>query len=322
MTGPPPGPAAGPPAGSPGGSPGGLPAAVTAMAQRGPAWAHWVDGLPAAQRGVLEEWSLQRDGAPQHGHCSLVQPVRTASGRPAVLKLGFPHDESAHEHLALQHWHGTGAVQLLRADPRRDALLLERLHPESLTEVGDLEACETVAALYGRLHRAPLPQLRRLSTLLVRWREQLAAVPRQAPVPHRLVQQAAGIARDFATDPATDDRLLHGDLHYDNVLAGHREPWLVIDPKPIAGDPHYEPAPMLWNRWDEVVASGDVRDAVRRRFHTLVDTGGLDEHRARDWAVLRVVLNAVWELRDTPPGQAPDRHVLTVSVSVAKAVQG
>ena len=43
---------------------------------------------------------------------------------------------------------------------------------------------------------------------------------------------------------------------------------------------------MLWNRWDEVVATGDVRDAVRRRFHTIVDAAGLDEDRARDWVVL------------------------------------
>jgi streptomycin 6-kinase len=239
-----------------------------------------------------------------------------------VLKLGFPDDESAHEHLALQHWHGAGAVQLLRADPHRRALLLERLHRESLTEVGDVEACETVAGLYRRLHRPPLPQLRRLSALLVRWQEQLASVPRHAPVPHRLVQQATGIARDFAADPATDGHLLHGDLHDGNVLAGDREPWLVIDPKPIAGDPHYEPAPMLWNRWDEVGASGDVRDAVRRRFHTLVDVAESDEDRARDWVVLRVVLNAVWELQDTAPGAAPDREWMTANVSVAKAVQG
>ena len=299
-----------------------LPPAVTAMARRGPEWARWVDGLPALQREVVDEWALRPEGSPQHGHCSLVQPVRTASGRPAVLKLGFPDEESALEHLALQHWHGDGAAQLLRADPRRQALLLERLHPETLGEVGDVEACETVAALYARLHRRPLPQLRRLSDLLDRWQQQLAAVPPQAPVPHRLVQQAASLARDLATDPATDGALLHGDLHYDNVLAGDREPWLVIDPKPVAGDPHYEPAPMLWNRWDEVVASGDVRDAVRRRFHTLVDAAGLDEERARDWVVVRVVLNAVWEVRDTPAGRQPDQHVLTVSISVAKAVQG
>ena len=31
--------------------------------------------------------------------------------------------------------------------------------------------------------------------------------------------------------------LVHGDLHYANVLAADREPWLVIDPQPLSGDP-------------------------------------------------------------------------------------
>ena len=48
-------------------------------------------------------------------------------------------------------------------------------------------------------------------------------------------------------------------------------------------------------RWSP---SGDVRDAVRRRFHTLVDAAGLDEDRARDWVVVRMVLNAHWAIED------------------------
>jgi hypothetical protein len=38
--------------------------------------------------------------------------------------------------------------------------------------------------------------------------------------------------------------------------------------------------------------------------------------------VLRVVLNAVAALRGSSAGELPDQRVLTVSVSVAKAVQG
>jgi streptomycin 6-kinase len=34
--------------------------------------------------------------------------------------------------------------------------------------------------------------------------------------------------------------LLCTDLHADNILAALRAPWLVIDPKPYAGDPAYD----------------------------------------------------------------------------------
>ena len=105
--------------------------------------------------------------------------------------------------------------------------------------------------------------------------------------------------------------VVHGDLDYRNVLAADREPWLVIAPKPMNGDPHYELAPMLWNRWDEL--AGNIRDGVRRRFYTLVDAAGLDEERARAWVVVRVVQEATRELAN-PTG-------LTKYVALAKAVQ-
>ena len=294
-----------------------LPDGVLEMAQRDEHWAGWVDALPATSQSLLEDWQLTLDGPPQHGYCSLVLPVRTPGRRPAMLKVGFPEAESEHEHLALRRWAGRGAVRLLGADPHRSALLLERLYSEDLTAMDDLEACEVVAGLYGHLHVPAIPQLRLLSEETARWAGYFSVVPRSAPVPHRLVEQSRAIARDFAADPDTDGVLVHTDLHYENVLAADREPWLAIDPKPLSGDPHFEPAPMLWNRWEEVTATGDVRGAVRRRFHILVDAAGLDEDRARDWVVLRHVLNVVDELRSPEP----DQEWITAGVTVAKAVQ-
>ena len=80
------------------------------------------------------------------------------------------------------------------------------------------------------------------------------------------------------------------------MLAAAREPWLVIDPKPMSGDPAYEVAPMLWNRWDEVMASGDPRTAILDRMFTLVDGAGLDEDRVRAWVTVRMMVNAQWAL--------------------------
>ncbi len=291
------------------------------MARRGPDWADWVDRLPGLVADLLEEWELTTDGWMMHGFVALVVPVRTVGGRAAVLKVSFPDEESEHEHLALQHWGGRGAVTLLRADPHRSAMLLERLQPERLQEAWDLEACEVVAGLYGRLHVPALPQLRSLSMYVARWAGELEALPRNAPLPRRLVEQAISLSRDFAADPASTGTMIHGDLHYANVMASDREPWLAIDPKPMSGDPHYEPAPMLWNRFEEL--EGDVRNGVRRRFHALVDHGGLDEHRARDWVVVRMLNNACWRLQDDPEVQriTPTDEYLTMCIAVAKAVQ-
>jgi streptomycin 6-kinase len=293
-----------------------LPAGVRAMAVRGPEWPAWVDALPKVAQRQLEEWELTPDGEPTHGFCSIVLPVRARGGAPAVLKIGFPYVESEHEHLALRRWGGDGAVRLLRAEPHHRALLLERLHRGNLNALRDVAACEVVAGLYRRIHVPALPQLRTLTSYVERWTADLAALPRSAPVPRRLVEQAISLGRDLGSDQASISTVIHGDLHYENVLAADREPWLVIAPKPMNGDPHYEVAPMLWNRWDEF--AGDVREGVRRRFHALVDAASLAEDRVRAWVVVRMVHNAMWELKDSPDA---NQAWLTTCVAVAKAVQ-
>jgi streptomycin 6-kinase len=293
-----------------------LPAAVRAMAARGPEWTAWVDDLPSVTQSHLEQWELRIDGEPTHGSGSIVLPVRTSDGAPAVLKISFPDAESEHEHLVLRRWGGDGAVRLLRADPRRRAILLERLRPQNLDTRPDDEACEVVAGLYRRIHVPAMPQLRSLASYLERSTSDFEALPRSAPIPRRLVEQAIVLSRDLVDAPARSDSVVHGDLNYESVLAADREPWLVIAPKPMNGDPHYELAPMLWHRWDEL--TGHIRDGVRRRFYTLVDVAGFDEERARAWVVVRVVREAIRELSN---GAYANPTRLTKYVALAKAVQ-
>jgi streptomycin 6-kinase len=81
-------------------------------------------------------------------------------------------------------------------------------------------------------------------------------------------------------------------MHYHNVLAGEREPWLVIDPKVMRGDAEFGLAPLLWRRLGE--AGGPA--GLRRRFDALVDEAGLDAQLARGWTLLRAVDYQLWGL--------------------------
>lgn len=301
-----------------------IPPGLDEQRDGGPAWAAWLDRLPRLTTELVEEWALTLDGAAMHGACSLALPVRTEDDEPAVLKITFDgDDESEHEHLALQRWGGVGAVRLLRADPRRRALLLERLYTENLVGRWDVEACEVIAGLYADLHVPAPPQLRLVTTYVARWAAALADMPRGAPIPRRLVEQTLSLVDDLVSDPASVGTMIHGDLHQENVLAADRAPWLAIDPKPMSGDAHYEIAPVLWNDWEQV--RDDVRSGVRRRFHTLVDAAGLDEERARDWVVVRMIINAHWSIEDAQrlgqPLGADDHEWITRCIAIAKAVQ-
>lgn len=284
------------------------------MTLKGPEWTRWTESLPKLTAGLVDDWQLRVDGTPKSGFCSVVQPVRTKDGTPAMLKVGFPDDESEHEHLALRRWGGHGTVRLLKADPYRRAILLERLRDQDLTTIPDTAACLEIAKLYRQIHVPAMPALRSLTSYIERWTHDLTMLPRGAPIPHRLVEQAISQGRNLISDNK-NDTVIHCDLHYQNVLAADREPWLVIDPKPVNGDPHYEVAPMLWNRWDEITS--DVREGIRRRFYTLIDAAELDEDRARAWAVVRMVHNAMWSVQDDPT----DHEWLTKCIAIAKAVQ-
>jgi streptomycin 6-kinase len=182
-----------------------------------------------------------------------------------------------------------------------------------------------VAGLYPRLHVPAPGRLRPLTHHVERWTDAMVDLGDELPVPRRLVGQAASLARSFLTDEGSTGTLVHTDLHYENVLAAAREPWLVIDPKPVSGDPHYEVGPLLWNRWPEVVRSGRVREEVRRRFHTVVDAAGLDEERVRDWVVVRAMHDASWAVQDARRARRTlspaERDRITVLITVAKAVQ-
>jgi len=272
----------------------------------------WVRRLPSLVAEGLQRWGLTRDGAARHGECALVLPVRR-DGEPAALKLTWPHHEARTEHLALRHWGGRGTVRLLAADPASWTLLLERLDAtRDLSGESVDDACATIGDLLRQLDRPAITAVPRLSAYAARLAVELQDAP--AAIPRRIAGQARSLARDLALDDGVDARLLHTDLHYANVLAGCRAPWLAIDPKPMAGEAAYEVAPALWNRWNEAVASGDVRAHLRRRLAVICERAGIDPDRARSWTLVREVDKAVDAVRDG------DMERVTAAVTVVKAM--
>jgi streptomycin 6-kinase len=249
--------------------------------QFGEEGAEWLSGLPALTGSCLARWDLTVDGPLMHGVCALVVPVRRPAGEPAVLKVTWPHDEARHEALALSLWDGDGAVRLFAHDDDVWALLLERLDPAvTLRHAPIDEALTVVTGMIERLDRPAPAVVRHLRDNAARWVRELQA-ENDGVVPGELVCQAVAYCRELG--PSAGNRLVNEDLHYDNVLRGYREPWLVIDPKPIAGDREFGLIPLLWNRFDEVMAAGGLA--------AVAEAAGLDPALARKWTFVRAVDN-------------------------------
>ncbi len=281
--------------------------AVSQADDNGAAGRAFIDALPARAADFLQRWGLKLDGPSMYGRCALVLPVLRADSTPAALKLQLLDDESAGEAAALRAWSGAGAVRLLECEEETGTLLLERLdsarHLSQAGAVADSrEAVRILAELLARLTARPAPEgLRRLGDIMARMLDGVdgAVASLADDRERRLLRDCAAAVREVADEPG--DRLLHWDLHYDNVLAGEREPWLAIDPKPLAGDPGFELLPALWNRFDPA--------EVVWRFDLMTRVLGLDRERARAWTLGRVLQNSLWNVARE---EALDPRLVTV----------
>jgi streptomycin 6-kinase len=247
----------------------------------------WVAKLPTLATKACSRWRLTPDGALMNGFCAVVLPVRQADGHPAVLKLTWIDAETRHEPLALRLYDGNGVVRLLDHDEELGALLLERLdHTHTLDDEPIEQAISVIGSLLRRhRHLKAPPQMRRFESEL----EDHPAIPRTL----------LDAAREVATRPM-GTTLVNEDPHYQNVLRGDREPWLMIDPKPLSGDPEYCAIALLRNRFDEL----DGRKGLTDRFLALCDAGELDVAKARDWTLYRAVANWSWYQKEGMPDMA------------------
>jgi len=207
--------------------------------------------------------------------------VTTADGEQAVLKVQLPHRESEHEAAALELWDGDGAIRLLDCEPEEHALLLERCVPGTpLSAAGAETALDVFVELLPRLWKPAGAPFRPLAEEAAWWLGSLEASTEFEP---GLLGAALEALRELPPTQG-EEVLLHQDLHGDNVLAAEREPWLAIDPKPLAGEREFGIAPIV--RSFEL---GHSRRDVLRRFDRLTADLGLDRDRARGWTIAQAL---------------------------------
>ncbi|WP_371661591.1 aminoglycoside phosphotransferase family protein [Streptomyces sp. NBC_00280] len=278
--------------------------AAAQLKYNGEAGRAFITALPTRTNDFLDRWNLRVDGRAMHGVTALVLPVLRPDDTPAVLKLQLLDDESEGEPTALRIWNGDHAVRLLDHDPTTGTMLLERLdHTRMLSHHPDAhEATLVIADLLTHLTAIPAPPgIRRLGDIATAMLDEAPQALHQIPDPETrtLLKDCTAALREVAPDPG--DRLLHWDLHDENVLAATRAPWLAIDPKPLAGDPAFDLWPAINNRFDP--------DDIIWRFDALTDTLTLDRERARAWTLARVLQNALWNIKDGDPLAEPDLEI-------------
>jgi streptomycin 6-kinase len=226
---------------------------------------------------LVERWQLELGEPYAPGAAGHAVRATLPDGTPAVLKISTPHREAEQEADALERWDGDGAVRLLARDDERHAMLLERCEPGTFLSESQ-SALDVLIGLLPRLWKNA-DGFHTLADEAALWAEYL---PREC-ADRSLLEPALHYIRELASTQG-EQVLVNQDLHGENVLAAEREPWLVIDPKPLCGEREFAAASIV--RSFEL---GHSKRDVLQRLDRLCAELDLDRGRALGWTVAQTV---------------------------------
>ncbi len=244
----------------------------------------------------MQRWQLQPDGQAFETHSSLLMPVRY-QGAAAMLKIAREQEEKFGG-LLMCWWQGEGAARVLAW--HQDGILLERAQgrlslAQMVRDGEDRQATAILCQVVARLHapRAePLPELIPLD----QWFNSLWPA---AQAHGGMLRLSATVAAELLTSPR-EQRVLHGDIHHDNVLDFAERGWLAIDPKRLYGERAFDYANIFCNPNYGIATDPDI---FLCRVEQVCRLAGLDRQRLLRWILAWAGLSAAWFMED---GEAAD----------------
>lgn len=244
----------------------------------------WVDALPEHIHRVRIKWNLEL-GQPivEHTTCSYVAPCTIDGSKEAILKIGLPHPEAAHEMDALQLLDGNPTIHLLAFDLPSGAMLLEKCHPGThLNTAPEFIQDEIICQLLNEIWEVKYTKgpFRNLGEMVNQWNQESFADIDLFP-DKALAKAGCEMKADLVASTKRNV-LLATDLHAGNVLRAKRRPWLAIDLKPYYGDPAYDLTQHLLNCKERFAKS--PAETIRR----IADLADIDSARLSKWMFSRL----------------------------------
>jgi streptomycin 6-kinase len=226
----------------------------------------------------------------------------TRHEQPVVLKV--LRESAADEWRSgevLNAFGGRGVVQVY--EHTAGAVLLERLVPGNalsglVLDGHDEEATQILTEVLRQMDAEPsLQGCVAVETWARGFSRYLESGDDQ--IPRDLVENACDLYLGLCGSQGRP-RLLHGDLHHDNVLFDEKRGWLAIDPKGVIGELEYEVGAAMRNP----VQAADLFVApqiVRSRIDKFEKNLKLNARRVLEWTFAQAVLSAIWSWEDGFP---------------------
>jgi len=245
-----------------------------------------------------KNWHLLDDGDVFKTHSSLLQPV-IYKGIKALLKIPVSAEERRGSALMIC-WNGNGSAQVLEHD--KNALLMERaVGTGSLKQMvlndNEDEANQIICSVAAKLHSAKCRHIPELVPL-PEWFKALKPAADQ----YGGVWVECNEVADQLLNIPVETVVLHGDIHYENILDSGTRGWVAIDPKGLIGERGFDFANIFCNPNIEIAASPA---RLSRQVKLIADEAALDPKRLLNWIIAWTGLSAVWTLNDGEDATLP-----------------
>jgi streptomycin 6-kinase len=173
---------------------------------------------------------------------------------PIILKIGMNSKALAKEASCLKAFAKHAVAEVIAHDD--NMIIMQRAVPGNTLKDyfpdNDIDATKILCASIKELNKPSIPESHNFYHLS----ELFKTLDQKLDIPDEILSKAKHL-RDKLLSTTTEEVLLHGDLHHDNILKNgdsksrrsskSEDGWLVIDPKGFIGDPEFEPAAYLCN---------------------------------------------------------------------------
>ncbi|WP_216633879.1 aminoglycoside phosphotransferase family protein [Paenibacillus alvei] len=266
-----------------------------------------------------EKWSLSSLQLIPSFSANVVFTCYSEQFGHGVLKIGQPSETIWTEVSTMRQYDGQRFCKVYGADYDKGVILLERLQPgTTLRDEHSLQRrLDVFCSLYSNLHIAAV-EAEKFPTY-IGWVERITDYMSQrhdCPELTSHMQRAKEICLSIASN-YSQNLLLHGDLHHDNMLLGSNGEYLMIDPKGVIGDPVFDIPRFILNEFDESITE-DLYEKIDEIIGILTKKLSIPNDVIRKCLYVETAMGMCWcvESGATPAEYA---HLLK-AVSFAEAI--
>ncbi len=268
----------------------------------------WLSNLSAHLARLSAQWNFQMIQPVKDMTYNFVAVVKLPSGL-AVLKTA----PLAAKLIAEAEWlnaHKKSVPLIFHIDKKNNAYLMEKIEPgnsiKSLVKAGnDEQATRIIAQVIldlqstDTLHQMNYQHISEHASSFAFLRGHVDA---------SIIDNAELIFKELCAD-SSNDIILHGDLHHDNILQGNNS-WSVIDPHGYIGDPCAEIGPMIFNPFDCFPKHSSMQNIIETRLNILAEMLPFDLERIKAWAFCLSLRSAAWDVEGF---NKPNDHTIEIA---------